>query len=199
MLNPSVSYASSQPLAPPSYDSVVRVDEEARFNQAVTTSIHGIDAFISSAVSEFNCEPAKIAKELARYLISRYSLSETQVPTISTAPKNPTDPNDWEWNRWEEKHYKHWGDYYSFKSDDVQRNVHFAFGKHLIKRDLEKYKQIMLTMEIGMPSTVYDCDSGYDLAQVFYQGLKSITPFIQNCIQAGLLTKEFINELYYIS
>ncbi|WP_257263704.1 hypothetical protein [Endozoicomonas sp. ONNA2] len=189
---------SSNPFAPPSYDNVLGMDREAQFDQFMASAIPQAQAIVSDGDRLHGFNPTAIAKGLAEYFINHYSLSLPQVGSISTGPKNPTVPDMDAWKAWEDKHCLYRGDTCSFKSEKVKKNIYWVFEKHLTTEVLKGCRSVLTAMKF-YPSAVDSCTNAFNLTNLFYHGLKPMTPFITNCIQAGVFTEEFINDLLKVT
>ena len=207
MLNPPGPPGSYRPPQSSTSTSFARVkreedqpevseEDQGEFNYRVTKIIDTAIDGIRNAAHEFGCKPDRIAKVLADYLIEHYSLSAPQDSMISTAPKNPDDPDNWRWDLWEERLYTPQG---YFVSEEVRTKISFAFHDALDGEKLQSCKNMLPVMKVATASSAYDCDGGYDIVNKFCNNLKPITPLIRYCIQESMFSNEFFKELFKIS
>ncbi|MBO9496058.1 hypothetical protein J7438_18510 [Thalassotalea sp. G20_0] len=196
MLNPSGSYRPPQSPDFTSYAPAISEEDQGEFNKCVRKIINTADYGIKGAALEFGCTPKQVAQQLSDYLIKRYSLSAPQDSMISTAPKNPDNPDNWRWDLWEERLYTPKG---YFVSDEIQTKISLAFLDALKGENLQSCKDVLPLMEVATISTAYDCKDGYDIVRKFCNNLEPITPLIRHCIRKSMFSNEFINNLFEIS
>ncbi|MBO9480589.1 hypothetical protein [Salinisphaera sp. G21_0] len=188
--------------APPSYNAVMAemAQESATFNQSLTTVNQKVDALVLTAAAENNCQAHQIVRPLIDHLIERFQLTVTQLQQVSTAARNPNEPDNWNWDQWQKKHYvPSWSgkDCFSPKSKEKVNRVILALHDQISSDGSFKTCQNLpyVKEQFGLGAAQESKDF-LDLSQLFSQTLKPLTPFIRQCIAAGLFTKNFINKLY---
>ncbi|WP_422447969.1 MULTISPECIES: hypothetical protein [unclassified Endozoicomonas] len=196
MLNPPGSYRLPQSPDFNSYATAISEEDQGKFNDFVTKIIKTADDGIENAALELGCTPKQVVQPLSDYLIKHYSLSAPQDSRISTASKNPDNPDNWRWDLWEKKLYTPKG---YFVSDEIERKISFAFDGELFGKKLQSCKDALPLMHVATPSSAYECKNGYAIVTKFCQNLKPITPLIRYCISKGMFSYEFINNLYKMS
>lgn len=138
-----------------------------------------------------------IAKSLVNYLVEYYHLDAPQLSPVSNTNQNPTDPNEWNWVVWHDRHYviTAYGDFKKLNKTQF-REIVIEINRELGCGELFKpCKELPAIEDIGK-GRVHDCENFYALATLYDQQLKALTPLIQDCIRTGLFTRSFINKLY---
>ena len=196
--------------APPSYNTVMEEikeeGEEGRFNQVPTTVISGIDNPVLKEPVENVCDepyPPQDFKPLVDFSVSLNQSPATQVrPVIATSPKH-TDPAGWNWEEWQFKHYMVAGTGAGFYTRRSKEKSLQLLHKLLYKLEsnglFEKCKKRLTSpvQQIGM-TAFRNCECFLDLSELYHNNEKALTPFILECYEKRLFTREFMNELYNI-
>ena len=215
MLNSTGSISTPQSSAPHSYNNAtaqLEVQEKARFNQTLATIIRKVDALISNAVEDVNRHTHRphhaqeFVKPLVGYFVSYYQLPALQLSPISTTSQNPTDPNEWDWANWENRHYN-LSQFdstsgssqicYSLKSDKEQYEINVALNGELgCGERFETCKTRPSVLGNFDADQIENCKNIFDLSKLHSNQLLPLTTFICECIQEGMLTRSLINMLH---
>ncbi|WP_257263386.1 hypothetical protein [Endozoicomonas sp. ONNA2] len=177
---------------------------EGRFNQVSTTVTSGIDNPVLKEPVENVCDepyPPQDFKPLVDFSVSLNQSPATQVrPAIATSPKH-TDPAGWDWDQWQHDHYKvteTGAGFYTQRSKEEFLQLKYKLLYKLECEDLfDKCKKILTSpvQQIGM-TAFQNCECFLDLSEQYHNNEKPLTPFILECYEKGLFTREFMNELY---
>ncbi|USE37167.1 hypothetical protein [Endozoicomonas sp. SCSIO W0465] len=178
--------------------------QRARF----TTVTGQVNAIISSGAMDDNCRPKDYAKSLVKkYLIKHYKLSASELLPISRTSQNPTDPDEWPWYEWQDRLYNEYASWprdticYRFKSvekRDKIRSMLISFGLNNFDK-FKACKNLDLLMSQFGARRVNRCNNTFELLDLYKHESIPITPLIRACIQKGLFTRDFINDLYNVS
>lgn len=200
MLNPTGG-------ARPSYNTEMAESKQgdARFNQALITATGWVDSLIANVVMDDNLDEKAFAKSLVSHLIRRYELPTSQLLPIIATSQNPTEPNEWKWAEWENRHYiQKVGSSESSQIRYCLRTNEFQFHPIIsalnselgCSERFEICKILPFVEQKFSPGQVADCKNIHDLAKLHSYQLLPLTPLICECIQAGLFRRSFIDKLH---
>ncbi|MGI2026129.1 hypothetical protein ACTL6P_16975 [Endozoicomonas acroporae] len=174
--------------------------ESATFNKSLATVNQNVVALVLKAAEENNCQADQIVSPLIDHLIKRFQLPEPNRLQVSTAARNPNKPDDWLWDRWQEKHYKpFWSGkdcYYPKSQENVNKVILALHNQIRFDGTFTNCQNLPYVLDQFSLASVWECKDFLELSHLFSQTLKPLTPFIRQCIAAGLFTENFINELY---
>ncbi|WBA80498.1 hypothetical protein [Endozoicomonas sp. GU-1] len=174
--------------------------ESATFNKSLTTVKQNVVTLVLQAAEQNKCQADQIVSPLIDHLIERFQLPGPNRLQASTAERNPNKPDDWRWDLWQEKHYRpSWSgkDCYCPLSQEKVNKVILALHDQIrFDKSFTNCQNIPYVLDQFSLGSVRECTNFLELSQLFSQSLKPLTPFIRQCIAAGLFTENFINELY---
>ena len=204
------SYPTQWTDPPPSYDTALEEikQERGRFNQVSTTVTSGVDnPFLDNTLltgpKENDCHESYTPQGSVRPL-DDYSVRQTQQPapqlmSVSATSPKPTNPDEWDWNHWQHEYYiPSWlgPDCYSPRSKQTFFQIVHELSDEFESRNLFKDRNLTSATKQFGTDAVNGCKCFLDISQLYHDNVKPLTPFIRECIENGLFTRDFINRLY---
>ncbi|USE37168.1 hypothetical protein [Endozoicomonas sp. SCSIO W0465] len=199
-----INSSTSPSTVSPNFAVAMKQIQHQRLNKQLSTAISEVEAIISERAMRCNCPKQDFVRLLTDYFVCYYQLPKPQLSTTSPTAQNPTAPDEWNWASWESKHYeqvpkssKSSETGYAHKSREKKNQIIIELNSALgcdhrfkICKELSYVKN-----KIG-EGILEGCNDMFELSNLLDQQLLSLTPLIHECIQAGLFTEEFINNLY---
>lgn len=181
-------------IRPPSYEAV----QQEKFFQNLAQAVEGANRIIATSG-----QPRELAQALVNRLISQYQLTLPQLSPASSAIQNPEcqlDPEQFNWDAWERRYYTR-TTLNSYSENPDLLNLHLKIGQELGKAGLQKLKDKCSTSlsKLAYRGTINDCQTYLEIASISRNRAKPFTPILRECVQHGLLSKQFVLEVLFKS
>lgn len=181
------------PHRPPSYASVQqeKAEESTAFLRNLAQAVDDANRTIAASP-----QPRELAKALVNHLIREHHLSLPQVSSAIQKPDNRLDPDQFDWDAWEKRHYTKNADGSYLEKEDF-RLLQVAISRELSDQDVKDLKEKCTSTHVYGRGRVMNCRGYLDIIGFYNNQRKPVTPLMRECIQHGLFSLDFIRNVLF--